>query len=75
MPFFAVRFLILKRAAHILPSDFSNFQFGKQWFKPEEASGLRGKIHKLLLEEFKNAQKRSCTLESSPSSASDLVEE
>lgn len=49
--------------------------FGKQWFKPEEASGLRGKIHKLLLEEFKNAQKRSCTLESSPSSASDLVEE
>ncbi|KAF5741063.1 ubiquitin-like-specific protease 1D isoform X2 [Tripterygium wilfordii] len=27
--------------------------FGKQWFKPEEASGLRKKIRNLLLEEFK----------------------
>ncbi|KAJ7943630.1 ubiquitin-like-specific protease 1D [Quillaja saponaria] len=29
--------------------------FGKQWFKPQEASGLRGKIRKLLLQEFQNA--------------------
>ncbi|XP_024023957.1 ubiquitin-like-specific protease 1D isoform X1 [Morus notabilis] len=48
--------------------------FGKRWFKPEEASGLRGKIHKLLMEEFKNAQKSSCTLDSSPSSSSDVLE-
>ncbi|PON98938.1 Ulp1 protease family, C-terminal catalytic domain containing protein [Trema orientale] len=39
--------------------------FGKQWFKPEEASGLRVKIRSLLIEEFKNAKANS-TLESSP---------
>lgn len=30
--------------------------FGKQWFMPEEASRLRGRIRKLLKKEFKNAK-------------------
>jgi len=30
-------------------------QFGKQWFKPEEASGLRVKIQKLLEKEFQDS--------------------
>ncbi|XP_016477463.1 ubiquitin-like-specific protease 1D isoform X2 [Nicotiana tabacum] len=29
--------------------------FGRRWFKPEEASRLRMKIHNILKEEFKNA--------------------
>ncbi|KAM3281617.1 ubiquitin-like-specific protease 1D isoform X5 [Capsicum chacoense] len=29
--------------------------FGRRWFKPEEASCLRMKIHRILKEEFKNA--------------------
>ncbi|KAF7809284.1 ubiquitin-like-specific protease 1D isoform X1 [Senna tora] len=29
--------------------------FGKQWFKPEEASNLRAKIRNLLKEEFRNS--------------------
>ncbi|XVF44019.1 hypothetical protein PTKIN_Ptkin02bG0086200 [Pterospermum kingtungense] len=29
--------------------------FGKQWFRPEEASGLRGKIRNLLIEQFQSA--------------------
>ncbi|XP_049368919.1 ubiquitin-like-specific protease 1D isoform X3 [Solanum verrucosum] len=29
--------------------------FGRRWFKPEEASCLRMKIHRILEEEFKNA--------------------
>ncbi|XP_062110292.1 ubiquitin-like-specific protease 1D isoform X2 [Humulus lupulus] len=49
--------------------------FGRKWFKPEEASGLRVKIRKLLTEEFKNA-KANCTLESSqPSPPSVVLEE
>ncbi|XP_021895808.1 ubiquitin-like-specific protease 1D [Carica papaya] len=31
--------------------------FGRQWFKPEEASGLRAKIRHILLEQFKKACK------------------
>ncbi|XP_057947911.1 ubiquitin-like-specific protease 1D isoform X2 [Malania oleifera] len=37
--------------------------FGKQWFKPEEASGLRGKIRKLLIEEFQRAREHYCVQE------------
>lgn len=32
------------------------YQFGRKWFEPEEASGLRRKIRNLLREEFKNAK-------------------
>ncbi|XP_010242980.1 PREDICTED: ubiquitin-like-specific protease 1D isoform X6 [Nelumbo nucifera] len=45
--------------------------FGKQWFKPEEASGLRERIRKLLLEEFQNADIEDCSRESSPTSSGD----
>uniref|UniRef100_A0A2P2M8N3 Uncharacterized protein LOC105644585 n=1 Tax=Rhizophora mucronata TaxID=61149 RepID=A0A2P2M8N3_RHIMU len=33
--------------------------FGKQWFRPEEASGLRVKIQKILLDKFQTASKSS----------------
>ncbi|KAJ8758999.1 hypothetical protein K2173_003237 [Erythroxylum novogranatense] len=36
-----------------------DFQFGKKWFRPEEASSLRVKIRKLLLEKFQNAREGS----------------
>lgn len=32
--------------------------FGKKWFEPEEASGLRQKIRNLLLKEFKDASEK-----------------
>lgn len=49
--------------------------FGKQWFKPEEASQLRGKIQKLILKEFKDAIHCSSSLrDDSPSKGSDLLE-
>ncbi|KAM7269866.1 hypothetical protein ACFE04_025363 [Oxalis oulophora] len=38
--------------------------FGKQWFKPEEASSLRVKIREILMKEFENA----CNSDSSSSS-------
>ncbi|EEF36994.1 sentrin/sumo-specific protease, putative [Ricinus communis] len=38
--------------------------FGKRWFRPEEASGLRVKIRKLLLDEFKNANDTDSVSES-----------
>ncbi|OWM76056.1 hypothetical protein CDL15_Pgr009701 [Punica granatum] len=44
--------------------------FGKQWFKPEEASSLRVKIRKLLLEELEKAKGCPDTPESSPRSGS-----
>ncbi|XP_059649015.1 ubiquitin-like-specific protease 1D [Cornus florida] len=43
--------------------------FGKQWFRPEEASGLRRKIRKLLMEEFHNAIKENCVLNPTPLSS------
>lgn len=33
--------------------------FGKQWFKPEEASGLRVKIRNLLMKELQNASENN----------------
>ncbi|KAK2636460.1 hypothetical protein Ddye_031252 [Dipteronia dyeriana] len=39
--------------------------FGKRWFRPEEASGLRVKIRNLLKEEFELA-KEGCCLSESP---------
>ncbi|KAJ8773839.1 hypothetical protein K2173_008302 [Erythroxylum novogranatense] len=38
--------------------------FCKQWFRPEEASSLRVKIRKLLLEKFQNASEGDPTIES-----------
>nr|XP_043606355.1 ubiquitin-like-specific protease 1D isoform X2 [Erigeron canadensis] len=35
--------------------------FGKQWFLPEEASNLRGRIRNLLVEEFKKAKETEST--------------
>ncbi|TKY58634.1 Ubiquitin-specific protease 1D [Spatholobus suberectus] len=52
--------------------------FGKRWFKPEEASNLRVKIRKLLVEKLQNSISDNCNSESSPSSsagpANDCVE-
>lgn len=39
-------------------------QFGRHWFKPQEASRLRGKIKKLLQHEFHKALTQdNCTWE------------
>lgn len=46
-------------------------QFGKQWFKPEEASGLRAKIRKILVKEFQKACEVDHISESSPLSTID----
>ncbi|XP_014523614.1 ubiquitin-like-specific protease 1D isoform X1 [Vigna radiata var. radiata] len=43
--------------------------FGKRWFKPEEASNLRVKIRKLLVEKLENSMRDNIDLESSPSSS------
>ncbi|RDX93639.1 Ubiquitin-like-specific protease 1D, partial [Mucuna pruriens] len=43
--------------------------FGKRWFKPEEASNLRVKIQKLLLEKLRTSIRDNCNVESSSSSA------
>ncbi|CAL5418949.1 unnamed protein product [Camellia sinensis] len=40
--------------------------FGKKWFKPEEASNLRHKIRRLLVEEFRNATKDKFILDHEP---------
>ncbi|KAG4924414.1 Ubiquitin-like-specific protease 1D [Glycine soja] len=52
--------------------------FGRRWFKPQEASNLRVKILKLLLEKLQNSITDNCNSESSPSSsagpATDCVE-
>ncbi|KAI3746951.1 hypothetical protein L6452_09393 [Arctium lappa] len=40
-------------------SMYPDYQFGKQWFHPEEASNLRVRIHNLLVEEFKTAKESS----------------
>ncbi|KAK9119671.1 hypothetical protein Scep_017764 [Stephania cephalantha] len=45
--------------------------FKSQWFKPEEASRLRGRIRKLLEEEFQNASIQNISRESSPASSDD----
>ncbi|KAI3816804.1 hypothetical protein L1987_16509 [Smallanthus sonchifolius] len=36
--------------------------FGKQWFRPEEASNLRVRIHNLLVQEFKIAKDKEAIL-------------
>jgi ubiquitin-like-specific protease 1C/D len=41
----------------LLDSIFVTFQFGKKWFRPEEASDLRKKIRAILMDEFQNAFK------------------
>ncbi|KAF8016593.1 hypothetical protein BT93_H1957 [Corymbia citriodora subsp. variegata] len=41
--------------------------FGKQWFKPEEASGLRVKIQNLLEKEFQDSTEDQCARGSSDS--------
>jgi len=51
-----------------------DLQFGKRWFKPEEASSLRVKIHKLLVAELQNSIKPDGITESSPSSAGAATE-
>ncbi|KAF2292737.1 hypothetical protein GH714_027739 [Hevea brasiliensis] len=43
--------------------------FGKRWFRPEQASGLRVKIRKLLSDEFQKAYEGGQYLEFSPSSS------
>ncbi|XP_027346429.1 ubiquitin-like-specific protease 1D isoform X2 [Abrus precatorius] len=52
--------------------------FGKRWFKPEEASGLRVKIRKLLVEKLQSSIRHNCKSESPPPSsagtATDCVE-
>ncbi|XP_076936226.1 ubiquitin-like-specific protease 1D [Bidens hawaiensis] len=35
--------------------------FSRQWFRPQEASKLRGKIYDLLVEEFKKAKEKEST--------------
>ncbi|GMJ03653.1 UB-like protease 1D, OVERLY TOLERANT TO SALT 1 [Hibiscus trionum] len=42
--------------------------FGKQWFRPEQASGLRVKIRNLLIEQFESANEVMGGSQSSPSS-------
>lgn len=46
-------------------------QFGKQWFKPEEASGLRAKIRKILVNEFRKPCEVDHISESFPLSTSE----
>ncbi|KAI3858439.1 hypothetical protein MKW98_021804 [Papaver atlanticum] len=43
--------------------------FGRKWFEPEEASGLRKRIRNLLLEEFQNAEIESDSGKSSTASS------
>ncbi|KAE8023449.1 hypothetical protein FH972_009140 [Carpinus fangiana] len=45
--------------------------FGKQWFKPEEASGLRAKIRKILVNEFQKPCEVDHISESFPLSTSE----
>ncbi|KAJ4962047.1 hypothetical protein NE237_021957 [Protea cynaroides] len=47
--------------------------FGTQWFKPEEASGLRERIRDLLLEVLENAKMEDLSRESSPVSSGDAA--
>ncbi|XP_042501351.1 ubiquitin-like-specific protease 1D isoform X2 [Macadamia integrifolia] len=47
--------------------------FGKQWFKPEEVSGLRGRIRELLEEVFENAKMEDFSREPSPLSSGDAA--
>ncbi|XP_058192599.1 ubiquitin-like-specific protease 1D isoform X2 [Rhododendron vialii] len=42
--------------------------FSNKWFKPEEASSLRKKVRKLLLDEFRNATRQNCVSDQDPSS-------
>ncbi|GAU50059.1 hypothetical protein TSUD_186940 [Trifolium subterraneum] len=53
---------------------FINLQFGRRWFKAEEASNLRAKIHKLLVAELHNSIKPNNITASSPSSAANATE-
>jgi len=42
---------------------------GKKWFKPEEASDLRKKVKKILVDEFRNAKRENCVSENDPLSS------
>ncbi|XP_057416870.1 ubiquitin-like-specific protease 1D isoform X2 [Lotus japonicus] len=48
--------------------------FSKRWFRPEEASSLRVKIKKLLIEELQNSISHNCISESSPASSGNATE-
>ncbi|KAK7383182.1 hypothetical protein VNO78_28855 [Psophocarpus tetragonolobus] len=48
--------------------------FGKRWFKPEEASNLRMKIRKLLVEKLQNSISDNCNTEASPSSVGPAID-
>ncbi|KAI8528330.1 hypothetical protein RHMOL_Rhmol12G0141300 [Rhododendron molle] len=43
--------------------------FSNEWFKPEEASSLRKKVRKLLLDEFRNATRQNCVSDQDPLSS------
>lgn len=47
----------------------SDYQFSNKWFKPEEASSLRKKVRKLLLDEFRNATRQNCVSDQDPLSS------
>ncbi|KAH7858556.1 hypothetical protein Vadar_025247 [Vaccinium darrowii] len=42
---------------------------GKKWFRPEEASDLRKKVKKILVDEFRNAKRDDCVSENDPLSS------
>ncbi|KAL3654070.1 hypothetical protein CASFOL_003751 [Castilleja foliolosa] len=58
--FFMERFLV-EAPERLKKKDLD--MFGKEWFQPEEASGLRREIRNLLEEEFKNANGGACELD------------
>ncbi|XP_021632874.1 ubiquitin-like-specific protease 1D isoform X2 [Manihot esculenta] len=62
--FFMERF-IEEAPARLKKKDLA--MFGKRWFRPEQASGLRAKIQKLLSNEFHKANEDRQCLEFSPS--------
>ncbi|KAG5522240.1 hypothetical protein RHGRI_034430 [Rhododendron griersonianum] len=43
--------------------------FSNEWFKPEEASSLRKKVRKLLLDEFRTATRQNCVSDQDPLSS------
>lgn len=48
---------------------FFHSQIGKKWFRPEEASDLRKKVKKILVDEFRNAKRDDCVSENDPLSS------
>ncbi|XP_048322454.1 ubiquitin-like-specific protease 1D [Ziziphus jujuba] len=70
--FFMERFIV-EAPERLKKKDLA--MFGKQWFKPEEASGLRAKIRNVLIKEFKKASEVECISETLSPSSSDAQEE